>query len=433
MMFLRVSILIVNVLALYEGGKGVLQLFGKLPSGNAGFALTGSFSNPGPYGGVLAIMIAILGAYSFGEKNSQRKFDKFLVMISSVSCFVCLVMLPATMSRAAWLSLGLASIVFGFREMNLRQWIFNNKVKSVILAIVMLLSASGFFFLKKDSAIGRFHIWNMELRAIAKKPWTGHGRGTVLGIYGETQAEYFAEKQRPKIISKVAGCPEYAFNEYLKIGVEYGVPAMSGVIAVLGLLISILLRFHSPFAYGLIALCVFSFFSYPLSAINIQSSAEKNWRNVRYLVTLGLYKDAVEDLSPMYDELCENFRYLYDLGYSLHKTGRFQESNEILLQGSKISSDPMFHNIMGKNLEAMGDFDGAEREYLLAHFMVPSRIYPLNLLMDMMIRQGRDSEAVEIGEQVRGMNVNEKVLPMKRMQKECIAKLDSLKKQCVMH
>ena len=128
MMFLRVSILIVNVLALYEGGKGVLQLFGKLPSGNAGFALTGSFSNPGPYGGVLAIMIAILGAYSFGEKNSQRKFDKFLVMISSVSCFVCLVMLPATMSRAAWLSLGLASIVFGFREMNLRQWIFNNKV-----------------------------------------------------------------------------------------------------------------------------------------------------------------------------------------------------------------------------------------------------------------------------------------------------------------
>lgn len=148
-MFLRVSILIVNVLALYEGGKGVLQLFGKLPSGNAGFVLTGSFSNPGPFGGVLAIMIAILGAFSFGEKSSQRKFDKFMVMISSVSCFVCLVMLPATMIRAAWLSLGLASIVFGFREMNLRQWIFNNKVKSVILVIVLLLSASGFFFLKK--------------------------------------------------------------------------------------------------------------------------------------------------------------------------------------------------------------------------------------------------------------------------------------------
>ena len=88
---------------------------------------------------------------------------------------------------------------------------------------------------------------------------------------------------------------------------------------------------------------------------------------------------------------------------------------------------------MGKNFEAMGDLDGAEKEYLLAHFMVPSRIYPLNLLMDMMIRQGRDSEAVEIGEQIRGMYVNEKVLPMKRMQQECIAKLDSLKKQCVMH
>lgn len=432
-MFLRFSILIVNVLALYEGGKGVLQLLGKLPSGNVVFALTGSFSNPGPYGGLLAILIAILGAFSFGENSRRRKFDKFLVVISSVSCFVCLAILPATMSRAALLSLGLASIVFGFREMNLRQWIFDNKFISIILTILLLLFTSGFFFLKKDSAIGRFHIWNMEVRAIAQKPLTGHGRGTLLGVYGETQAEYFAEKQRPEIISRVAGCPEYAFNEYLKIGVEYGLPAMSGVIVVIGLLIAVLLNLHSPFAYGLIALCVFSFFSYPLSAVDIQSPAEKNWRSVRYLVTFGLYEDAVDNLSPMYDELCGDFRYLFDLGYSLHKTGRFQESNEILLRGSKMSSDPMFHNIMGKNLEAMGDFDGAEKEYLLAHYMVPSRIYPLYLLMDMMIRQCRDAEAVEIGEMVRGMYVNEKVLPMKRMHKECISKLDSLKQQCVMH
>lgn len=433
MMFLRISIFIVNILALYEGGKGLLQLFGKIPSGNAGFALTGSFSNPGPYGGALAVLLSVLASYAAVAGNDGNRFCKPLKWLSVLSASLCLVLLPATMSRAGWLAFGIAMLVLGFREFGLRGRIAAHRKASAAIILCLTVLSAGIFFMKRDSAVGRLHIWHIEMRAIAGKPWTGHGRGTVLGVYGETQAEYFAYRQRPEIIVKVAGCPEYAFNEYLKIGVEYGIPAMLGTIAALVLLIAFLLKLRSPFAYGLIALCVFSFFSYPLSAVNIQSDTEKNWRNARYPVSLGLYEDAVEELTPMYGELCGNYRYLYDLGYSLHKAGRFQESNEILLQGCKISSDPMFHNIIGKNYEALGDCRHAEKEYLKAHYMVPSRIYPLSLLMDMMIRQGRDAEAVEIGEMVRGMYVNEKVLPMKRMQKECISKLDSLKRICVMH
>lgn len=188
----------------------------------------------------------------------------------------------------------------------------------------------------------------MELKAIAEKPLTGHGKGSVLGVYGDTQAEYFAEKERPEIITKVAGCPEYAFNEYLKIGVEYGIPAMLGVILVLILLITILLKLQSPLAYGLITLCVFAFFSYPLEAIHIKSDAENDWDSIRYLSSMELYEDAIVELAPLYNDLKDNYRYMYDYGYALHKCKRYQESTDILNEGAAISSDPMFYNIVGK-------------------------------------------------------------------------------------
>lgn len=70
----------------------------------------------------------------------------------------------------------------------------------------------------------------MELRAIADKPLTGHGFGKALGAYGDAQAEYFETEERGQERVRIAGCPEYAFNEYLRMGMEFGI---------LGLLLSV--------------------------------------------------------------------------------------------------------------------------------------------------------------------------------------------------
>lgn len=427
-------ILLVNILALYETILGVTQIIGITAPRHAGFILTGTFYNPGPYGGLIAILLSILGAYILQDKDSKRWYDKALVILSSISSAMCIIVLPASMSRAAWLALGFAVLVLGFKELSLAERIRKHKAVTAITSVIVIAAMVGVFFMKKDSAIGRLHIWHMELRAIAEEPLSGHGKGSILGVYGDTQAKYFAEKERSEIITKVAGCPEYAFNEYLKIGVEYGIPVMLGVIVVLILVIALLLKFRSPFAYGLIAFCVFAFFSYPLEAIRIKSDAEKKWECIRYLSNMELYEEAVEELAPLYDDLRDNYRYIYDYGYALHKCRRYQESIKTLTEGTAISSDPMFHNIIGKNHEAMGNFTEAESEYLLAHFMVPSRIYPMSLLMNMMLKQRRDREAIEIGEKVQRMYVNEKVFSMKLIQEECISKLDSLKKKRnVMH
>lgn len=427
-MYVRITLIfLIALFAMYETGLGILQIIGVCASSHPNFKMTGSFENPGPFGGFIAIMFAILGSYVLLNRNIDKWYEKVLVILSMISCVLCIIVLPASMSRAAWLALGVAALVLGLKELNLADWIRKHKRSAIITSVLVLMVMTGVFFIKKDSAIGRLHIWNIELRAIADKPWTGHGKGSVLGVYGETQAEYFAEKDRLEIIKKVAGCPEYAFNEYLKIGIEYGIPTMFAVIAMLIVLIILLLKVRSPFAYGLIAFCVFAFFSYPLSVVKIKSEAEKQWESVRYLSGMELYEDAIEEYAPLYEDLKDNYRYLYDYGYALFKCGRYSESTKVLKEGATISSDPMFYNIMGRNNEALGLYEAAECCYMYSHNMVPSRIYPLSLLMKMKIGTGATQEAIAIGEKIQSMHVNDKVLTMRRLQKECLAQLDSLR------
>lgn len=421
-----VTSIIINIIVLYECFLGFLQLLGICSVPRSGFIMTGTFDNPGPYGGLIAILLALLGASVLQNHNAQKWYDKALVVLSSISCALCVIVLPASMSRAAWLALGVAALVWAFKELRLADLMKKHKAFAAIASVIVIIVMTGVFLMKKDSAIGRLHIWHMELRAIAEEPLTGHGKQSVLGVYGDTQAEFFAEKERPEIITKVAGCPEYAFNEYLKIGVEYGIPAMMGVIVVIFLVIAVLLKFRSPFAYGLIAFSVFAFFSYPLEAVRIKSDAEKKWESIRYLATMELYEDAVEELAPLYDDLKDNYRYIYDYGYALHKCNRYQESNEILKKGAKISSDPMFYNIIGKNLEAMGLYEDAEQAYLHAHYMVPQRLYPLTLLMHMHIRLGNNNEAMRYGKMILDKPVNERHRTMLRLQANARHRVDSL-------
>ncbi len=426
-----VTSIIIDIIVLYECFLGFLQLLGICSVPRSGFIMTGTFDNPGPYGGLIAILLAILGASVLQNHNAQKWYDKALVVLSSISCALCVIVLPASMSRAAWLALGVAALVWGFKELRLADLIRKHKAVAAIASALVIIVMTGVFFLKKDSAIGRLHIWHMELRAIAEEPLTGHGKGSVLGVYGDTQAEYFAENERPEIIVKVAGCPEYAFNEYLKIGVEYGIPSMLGVIAVLILMIALLLKYRSPFAYGLIAFCVFAFFSYPLEAIHIKSEAEKEWESIRYLASMELYEDAAEELAPLYNDLKDNYRFIYDYGYALHKCNRYQESNEILKEGAKISSDPMFYNIIGKNLEAMGLYEDAEQAYMHAHYMVPQRLYPLTLLMRMHVRLGNNNEAMRYGKMILDKPVNERHMTMLRLQSDARHCLDSLSQMMI--
>ena len=60
----------------------------------------------------------------------------------------------------------------------------------------------------------------------------------------------------------------------------------------------------------------------------------------------------------------------------------------------------MFWNIIGNNYKALGEYPQAEASYKTAFAMVPNRIYPLYLLMNLHRDAGRSAEALTMARRV---------------------------------
>jgi hypothetical protein len=92
-----------------EAVWGLCQLYGFAPSQHSLFKLTGSFFNPGPYAGYLAVVFPI--ALHYWMKR-QRVFR----LLSAITCIAILLVLPAVMSRAAWLAVVAGSIAVIYKK-----------------------------------------------------------------------------------------------------------------------------------------------------------------------------------------------------------------------------------------------------------------------------------------------------------------------------
>lgn len=425
---------------------GLMQLLGFCSSNNLHFAITGSFNNPGPYGGFVAIGIAVASAgivTKYSTNWSEHSiFGKTIAVFSLLMILLGILVLPSTISRAAWLALAVSLFVLLVKEFNLLEYFGKHRVLTHLSIIIILSCSVGAFILKPESALGRLHIWRIECLSIAEEPITGHGYGSALGSYGATQAEFFKSKERCNLTIRLAGCPEYAFNEYLKVGVEYGIPVMIAFIVVVYLSIRSLLRKRSPLGYGLIVFAVFAFFSYPLSLWEFQAigliliaSAVPITGRFKYVGALALCAALTASVMLIMNKPKPNenkYRQKYALGYALHQEGQYVESNRLLKEGAAISSDPMFYNIIGKNLEAMGDYDSSEKAFLHSHYMVPSRLYPLVLLMEMNARQGKTAQAIKYADMAISLPVNKNNPNMSELHNRALSFADSLKSSSLM-
>ena len=277
--------------ALVEVAWGFLQLYGYEHSQHHLFRLTGSFFNPGPYAGYLAIVfpLALAFAWNGNATPKMRDINRWpltfgfpLVVISRVAvkwisalaCITILSVLPAAMSRASWLAVVSASAVVWLlrtkaKNARLRAWLIPSKSPLIACAIVTLAVATlaGMYFLKKNSADGRVLIWKVSLQIALEHPF-GVGLGNFPGAYADAQADRIAGGKAGETETYVAGNPEYAFNEYLQIAAE------SGWLSFLLFLGILLCAFRSMWKAGegrmagsLAALSVFAFFSYPFSVL----------------------------------------------------------------------------------------------------------------------------------------------------------------------
>lgn len=414
------------LLGIIEAVWGIRQVYGFTYSNHSLYALTGSFYNPGPYSGYLAMIFPIC-LHEWLKRKDTKNVPPYYKYIILSAMLLILCVLPAGMSRSAWIAAAVSSAYIGYMH-------YREKVGVVLkryglpALLVTIIALVGIYQMKKDSADGRLFMWKIAARAVCEHPWTGYGWNCVPAAYGQAQEEYFAAGDYTATEEHVAGSPEYVFNEYLQVAIAWGIPALCIGLLVIGGSIYV---GHKQKEYGLcgalLSLAVFAFSSYPLQFPAFVSAlvmlvgacgmgvfplkklwlrgvlatllvtgsylcfcryqqkdntlkACRQWSKSRMFYQSGAYRQAIESAAEICEDMKWNAHFMFEYGHALHKAHQPQESNKVLKEALKVSGDPMILNIIGKNEQEMKNYESAEHWYMRAVHRLPGRIYPYYLL-----------------------------------------------------
>ena len=146
--------------------------------------------------------------------------------------------------------------------------------------------------------------------------------------------------------------------------------------------------------------------------------AYKEWKGVQMLYNMQNFEEVSDEYALLFNELKDQEKFLFEYGRTLNQTGDFDKSNEILYLGTKISSDPMFYNVIGNNYKSMGLTLNAERTYIRAFNAVPNRLYPLYLLSKLYYDTNQASKFVYYANKVLNFNPKVSSTATKQMKQE---------------
>ena len=430
-------VLVVAAICLYESVLSICQLLGLSLSPSIYFAFTGSFMNPGPLGGLLSVCASILIAYYLFGDNTVIKNICLAVFLLAV------IILPATGSRSANLALSVSLFLIALKTERGKRLFRKYWMPLLCVAVTVGIVL---YIVKKPSADGRFFMNKISMRAMLDNGVLGAGSGHFSGTYGSEQADYFMSQTDPEngfpdltSISEherlTAECPDRAYNDFFRIGVEYGPIAMLLFVTVMVLSIVKSYKNTNVFCYGLVSFAVFACFSYPLNfavfmfllsvclatcipfvkadkllsgssytivavacvcailfheipEMRIDRTVRKECGRIMKKYNAGYYDYVVENSHKVFENEQDNVEFMYAYGRSLHMTGDYEKSDSILTLCTKMSCDPMIWNIMGNNSLALGHFSEAEEKYRYAFYLVPNRLYPLTLLAKLYHTEG---------------------------------------------
>lgn len=429
-----------------EAVWGLCQLYGLISSNHSLYKLTGSFFNPGPYSGYLAMIFPLcLNEWlSLKGKRKRKHMESVGYYLSGSVMLLILCILPAGMSRSAWMAIFVSGIwVCGWHyswraKLNVAWRKHRQKTIGIVTLVFigLIISGTALFYFKKDSANGRIFMWKISCLAIERQPM-GYGVGKFAYAYGNVQEEYFKKGNYSQQEELVAGSPEYAFNEYLQIGVEWGIIVLFCVLMCISFCLWLGIKKNRiSTCGGVISLLVFAFSSYPmqipafvvsfiflLAACVVGHSplrllilalciggmgyyirqnnayeAGKEWASVKMLYKVGAYEAAKENYGKLYAELKNCGSFLFEYGHTLHKLEEYDLSTGILEEAEQFSCDPMILNIIGKNYQGKKEYEKAEEYLIRATHRLPGRIYPYYLLAKLYNEWGKEEKMQEMAD-----------------------------------
>lgn len=393
----------------------ILQQTGFLESNHSLFPITGFLGNPGQLGGFQAVALTatlLLVRY-------VRKY-KSVIIVSAVLIGYSLLVSD---SRAGWIAaISGVAMIYG-------KSILTYLKRHRYLWVAIVLSFVGLVVLlychRPGSADARMLVWRVSMGMFADNPITGVGIGHFRQEYMLYQADYFANHPDSSFVM-VADNVAYPYNEFIRIAVEQGVIGIS-LLFLLLLMSYFNLNEKSCFA-PLASLLAFSLFSYPsykillavLFPVTLGITCQFTFFSGKIrtvllslsvvfvsLLSVGVYccfrkvSDEMEMLARQYDSgsvnnikrhtpLVQNHIRLNAL--FLHIVGE----HPLMQTYDNISLIiPTCENWceIGRLYMQRGNFADAEKYFLQAADMIPTRLLPKYLLWKLYIAQDRSADA----------------------------------------
>ncbi|WP_156113391.1 O-antigen ligase family protein [Wocania ichthyoenteri] len=393
--------------------------------------------------------------------NTIKYVVKNILLLALISIIL---VVPATRSRAAWIGVLLSSIIllelrYQFVTRLLTKVNYTKRIALVVLTIcIMCIGLFSAYQFKKGSADGRLFIWKVTTEIIKDSPIAGLGLDRFKTYYMNYQANYFV-KHGETIEAFVADNTYYAFNDWLQFFTEQGV---IGLILLL-FLIYVLLNIKTITEYTIIkflvlttfiAAGIFASFSYPMQilpfklvivlmlslialldtnkyAIKIKqrlriialsksilaiiiilfliegipytkkvSEAYKNWKTALNKYQYSDYVSAIDNYKKAYPILKNNGDFLMNYGKALTMNKMNDEAIEILERAKLYLNTTILETALGDAYKGTKQFSKAETAYLHAANMIPSRFYPLYLLVKLYDENGEGNKAVELARDI---------------------------------
>ncbi|PXY41635.1 hypothetical protein DMB65_06705 [Flavobacterium cheongpyeongense] len=407
----------------------LLELGGYVDPSNIYWNMKGNFRNPGPLGGFLSILFALV-LYELFQKNTYSNIPKLITYL--FTAIIMLFIIIKSESRAAILASFFTFLILLYYYF-LRKRVFAKYAAfAIIFPILFLIITTK----STDSIVGRLLIWKITFFSFLENPVTGIGYGMFQTDYMNFQAEYFSKNDIQQEIL-LANANTQAFNEILKFIIE------NGIIGTLLLLIGILWilkNYNKKFTndisktsvQSIVFYCsfaVFASFSYPLQflpfkllllnqialeetticfsipkikmysaktigccvslfllyTVNNQYNAIRAWKEASERQfdnptrSANLYKTAFNNL--------EN-----DDSYLIHYSRFLEENNpkkalSLLEKAKETGNSPLLQLKLSKLYEAKKDFEQAEKSLLQRHYTSPHLFKPQEDLLDYYIRR----------------------------------------------
>lgn len=382
--------------------------------------------------------------------------QKWLTHLALVVIIPIILIIPAAESRAAWLAtLVSTSYILAIRfdlihVIKSPKFLKRIALISIPTIFLFMVGSLKLYQLKKESADGRLLIWKITTNMISEKPIFGHGLGKFKANYMDYQAAYFNKQSNTKSEEQVASDVIYAFNECLHITSELG---LFGLVLFTTLIIFAFVSATKskggvPVTLArasLISFAVFSLFSYPLSNLPIKlilicliaiisnfsarrfnssslqgirfwgqksagislivaacsaiyfiqpiKSSCQTWKNGFDEYERGTFEESTKLYDQAYAILKLNGDFLQHYGKALSMSGRHKKAIDILGEAKSYQNNAALESALGMSYEAIGKYSSAEKAYLKAFYMAPSRFYAEYLLAKLYFNVGQHKKA----------------------------------------